>query len=355
MSAGTGGSVYALCPRAVLQAAAALGVPRDALLRDARISPDLLNNPTEYVPLSNYLELYRLALERSGDPDLGLYVGHIIYFSGLNLHLYMTTICRDLKEYFNLIPSTIRLRGDTGRVLIRPDGDCIRLEWHPLDERTAGWRPLSDEMLKSAAEILNAICALPVPVRAAEFSYPAPDDTRALQRAFGADLRFGCELSCLYFSREVVRYPLIDLGFDLSRDFCAGPEGLFAIEEPDDPFLRDIRAAIRRALPWGSLTIDGLAAETGVSRRTLQRRLNAHGCSFKRLLQAVREEQSRRYLDDPRLAITEIALLLGYSDQASFSNAFKSWCGCAPSEYRQRTAPDRATRHQSRNNHEESL
>ncbi|MDH3993112.1 MAG: helix-turn-helix transcriptional regulator, partial [Gammaproteobacteria bacterium] len=58
--------------------------------------------------------------------------------------------------------------------------------------------------------------------------------------------------------------------------------------------------------------------------------------SFKQLLQDVREEMSQRYLDDPRLAITEIALLLGYSDQASFSNAFKTWRGCAPSEYRQR-------------------
>ena len=77
------------------------------------------------------------AAERSGDPDIGIYVGHIVYFSGINLHLYMTTICRNLKEYFNVIPSTIRIRGDTGRVLIRPQGDFIRLEWHPHNGATA--------------------------------------------------------------------------------------------------------------------------------------------------------------------------------------------------------------------------
>ncbi|MDX1733098.1 MAG: AraC family transcriptional regulator ligand-binding domain-containing protein [Halioglobus sp.] len=336
MAAGAGGSVYALGPKAVVQAAAALGVDTDALLRDAGISDSLLRDAGERIPLGSYLNLYRMAVERSGDPDLGLYVGHIIYFSGLNLHLYMTTICRDLREYFNVIPSTIRLRGDTGRVLVRPVGDYIRLEWHPLDERTASWRPMVDEMLKSAVEIVNAICALPVPVHAAEFTYTAPDDTRALKRAFGANLKFGCETSCLYFAREVLRYPLIDLGFELGSDFCAGAAAIFAAEDEGDPFLRDTRAAIRRALPGGALTIDSLAQDMGISRRTLQRRLNAHGSSFKRMLQDVREEQSRRYLDDPRLAITEIALLLGYSDQASFSNAFKVWCGCAPSEYRQR-------------------
>jgi AraC-like DNA-binding protein len=331
-----GASVYVSCLNAVLQAAAALGVEPGSLLHDLGIRPERLKSQSERVPLEQYLELYRKALERTGDPDLGLYVGHIIFFSGMNLHLYMTTICRNLKEYFNVIPSTIKLRGDTGRVLIRPRGDYIRLEWHPLQEETRCWRPLVDEMLKSSADIVNAICALPVPVLAAEFTYPAPDNTRALKRAFGNNLKFGCETSCLYFARESVRYPLVEPGFELGQDFWNAPESVF--EEPDqlDPFLRDIRSAIRRALPSGELTIDSLSLDLGVSRRTLQRRLSALDSSFKQSLQNVREELSLRYLDDPRLAITEIAMLLGYSDQASFSNAFKAWRGCAPSEYRRR-------------------
>ncbi len=338
MPASSGDSVTAPCLQAVLQVAAALGVDSAKLLRDAGINKDLLRAPGERIPLAKYLDVYRMAVERSGDPDMGLCVGHVVYFTGMNLHLYMTTICRNLKEYFNVIPSTIRIRGDTGRVLIRSQGDFIRLEWHPLNAASAAWRPLIDEMLKSSAEIVNAICALPVPVRAAEFAYPAPGDTRALARAFGSNLKFGCEVSCLYFSREVVRYPLIDVGFDPAGDFWAGARSVFDAPETVEPFLQDTRLAIRRALPGGGLTIDSLARELGISRRTLQRRLSALGSSFKNILQDVREEQSRRYLDDPRLAVTEIALLLGYSDQASFSNAFKAWCGCAPTEYRQRGA-----------------
>ena len=334
----SGGSVYALCPRAVVQAATALGVDGKALLSDSDLSEELLRSPAERIPLGRYLHLYQLALERSADPDLGLYVGHIIYFSGINLHLYMTTICRNLKEYFNVIPSTIRLRGDTGRVLIRPQGEFIRLEWHPMNAETGRFRPLIDEMLRSSAEIVNNICALPVPVRAAEFSYSVPDDTRGLKRAFGSNLRFGCEVSCLYFDREVVRNPLINLDFELGADFVAGPRSVLRESQDMNPFLLDVRVAIRRSLPGGTLTIDGLAREMKISRRTLQRRLSEQGSSFKQILQDVREVQSQRYLDDPRLAITEIAMLLGYSDQASFSNAFKSWCGCAPTEYRQRGA-----------------
>ena len=179
----TSGSVFVACLRSVVEAASALGVDRDRLLRDADINPELMRMPTEIISVSRYLTLYRLAVERSGDPDFGLYVGHIMFVSSINLHLYMTAVCRSLREYFNMIPSTIRLRGDTGRVLVHPEGDFIRLEWHPLNDTIRRWRPLVDEMLKSSAEIVNAISALPVPVLGAELAYPAPDDTRGLKQA----------------------------------------------------------------------------------------------------------------------------------------------------------------------------
>ena len=211
------GSVTAPCLKAVLQAAEALGVNSVQLLRDAGINQDMLRAPAERIPLAQYLHVYRMAVDRSGDPNMGLYVGHITYFSGMNLHLYMTTICRNLKEYFNVIPSTIRLRGDMGRVLIRPRGDFIRLEWHPLNAETAAWRPLIDEMLKSSAEIVNAICALPVPVRSAEFTYSAPDDTSALKRAFGANLKFGCVRLCAFHLSTLVLIPVVIFGRGLAR------------------------------------------------------------------------------------------------------------------------------------------
>lgn len=328
------GSVRVASPRAVLQVAAALGVSSEFLTRESGINPELLRVEGETIPLAQYLSLYRLAEQRTNNPDLGLMVGHISYFQGMNLHLYMTTVCRNLKEYLNVIPSTVRLQGDLGEVLIRSAGDTIRLEWHPSAKDTHNWRCLNDEMLHSSASIVGSICSLPVPVLAAELSYPQPRDTSGLKAAFGSQLRFDCEISCVYFSRECLHYPLIDVGFDLGSDFRAGPEALFEEPMEGDPFLRDTQAAMRRALPGGALTIDTLSHSLGISKRTLQRRLEVFDTNFKVLLQQLREELSLRYLRDQRLAITEIALLLGYSDQASFSNAFRLWRDCSPSEYR---------------------
>ena len=204
-----------------------------------------------------------------------------------------------------------------------------------MNAAIASQRPLSDEMLASSALIVGSICTSPVPVIAAELNYPRPADTTALEAAFGTRLRFDCETSCLYFSRESLDYPLISLDYKLGQDFTARPQMFFADSTTkDDPFLYELRRAMLRTLPTGELTIDCLSRELGVSRRTLQRRLTARESSFKKLLQNLREELSVHYLDDSRLGITEIAFLLGYSDQASFSNAFRSWRNSSPSEFR---------------------
>jgi AraC-like DNA-binding protein len=327
-------TVYVSCFNQVLQAAFDQGAGRNKLLTQVGIGQDTLNTANARLPIALLLELYRLADSTLLNPDLGLNVGRISFFQGLNLHLYMTTICRNLKEYLNVIPSVIKLRGDLGRVIIKPDGDYIRLEWHPLDSSTNSLRYLADEMLSSSALIVGSICTRPVPVYAAEFCYSAPDKLDALIEAFGPRLSFDSGVSCLYFRRDCLRFPLINLGYELGVEFEAAPRSLLQDADTEDSFLSYLGMVMRRTLPTGSLSIDGVSTDMGISRRTLQRRLTARDTSFKNRLQSLREELSLRYLADPRLSITETAFLLGYSDQASFSNAFRAWHGSSPSEYR---------------------
>jgi len=323
------------CFNSVLQAATSQGVDRGELMREVGIEPHTLRATNARLPVAQLLKLYRLAQEKTSNSDLGLDVGRISFFQGLNLHLYMTTICRNLKEYLNVIPSVIKLRGDLGRVLIKAEGDFIRLEWRPLDSATNHTRHLSDEMLCSSALIVGSICSRPVPVYAAEFSYAEPDHLDALIDTFGSRLTFDCAVSCLYFRRDCLRFPLINLDYELGVEFEATLRSLFQEVDTQDSFLSDLGTVMRRSLPSGGLSIDSLSTDMGVSRRTLQRRLTDRDTSFKYLLQNLREELSLHYLADPRLSITEIAFLLGYSDQASFSNAFRAWCGCSPSEHRE--------------------
>ncbi|WP_404840868.1 helix-turn-helix transcriptional regulator [Alkalilimnicola ehrlichii] len=68
--------------------------------------------------------------------------------------------------------------------------------------------------------------------------------------------------------------------------------------------------------------------------RTFYRQLRTAGYSYRGLLAHTRHTLARQYLADPALAQTDVALLLGYSEQSSFIRAFRSWTGTTPGAYR---------------------
>jgi AraC-like DNA-binding protein len=90
-----------------------------------------------------------------------------------------------------------------------------------------------------------------------------------------------------------------------------------------------------RTLRTGAATIGQVANELGVSRQTLFRKLKAEGVTFQQVLDELRHRLAVEYLSNQKTS-TEVAYLLGFSDQAAFSRAFKRWTGLRPSEVRKK-------------------
>jgi AraC-like DNA-binding protein len=87
-------------------------------------------------------------------------------------------------------------------------------------------------------------------------------------------------------------------------------------------------------LESGEVSLDRLASELGISRATLQRRLKAEDTSFEAILDGLRQRLARRYLRKDNYSVKKTAYLLGFSDPAAFSRAFKRWTGQSPSALR---------------------
>jgi AraC-like DNA-binding protein len=62
----------------------------------------------------------------------------------------------------------------------------------------------------------------------------------------------------------------------------------------------------------------------------MQRRLADEGTTFKQLLDNTRRELALQYIRDQTVSINEMTYLLGYSELANFSRAFKRWTGQSP-------------------------
>jgi AraC-like DNA-binding protein len=79
---------------------------------------------------------------------------------------------------------------------------------------------------------------------------------------------------------------------------------------------------------------DAVARKLHMSRRTLHRQLASEGTSFKKEVDDLRRELATQYLAERRMAIAEIAFLLGFSEASAFHRAFKRWNGSTPAECR---------------------
>lgn len=95
-----------------------------------------------------------------------------------------------------------------------------------------------------------------------------------------------------------------------------------------------LEQAIESVLNQPGVNLQLIAAITGTSARTLQRRLAEHSTSFLHRLQAIRFRNAQRLLRDSTMPLKEIAQRLGYTNQSNYIRAFKHWTGVSPSEFR---------------------
>ncbi len=101
-----------------------------------------------------------------------------------------------------------------------------------------------------------------------------------------------------------------------------------------------VRAVLLELLPGSEASIEKSAERLGMSKRTLQRRLEDEGVSFRILVNTCRENLARHYLSNTRLPVYEIAFLLGFEDPNSFYRAFMAWTGQTPEKARESMHPD---------------
>ncbi len=95
-----------------------------------------------------------------------------------------------------------------------------------------------------------------------------------------------------------------------------------------------VEALIMPILHTGDVSVETIAGKLGTSRQTLYRSLKDEGITFEQVLDALRHRMALDYIATKKVSVNETAYLVGFSDPASFSRAFKRWTGKSPSEMR---------------------
>ena len=81
-------------------------------------------------------------------------------------------------------------------------------------------------------------------------------------------------------------------------------------------------------------TLERLANHFAMSGRSLQLKLKSKGCKYMDLLADARRSIAMDLLQDNAKSLNEISYTLGFSEQSSFTHAFKRWTGRTPTQFR---------------------
>ena len=104
--------------------------------------------------------------------------------------------------------------------------------------------------------------------------------------------------------------------------------------EFDKKFLNDCMSIVKDNIGNSNFTVEFLAENMSLHRRTLLRKFNAlTGKSPIELIRHTRMSQAAELIKDKKYRVNEVAFMVGYEDTNRFSKAFKQFHGVSPSAY----------------------
>jgi len=316
--------------RQLLQAAAELGLDPAALCSEAGV--ELQGGDDARLPNTDLHALWEAVLARYPNDDIVPRVVQCASPRNYGLVGFLCMSAPDVEAALRLVVKYLRVYTDEPALEL--EGGVIRLRYtQPLPDRPGRRRATE----ATFAEVITAARALTrhalVP-QAVAFAHEAPADRRPLDAFFGRLVTWQAGESSLTLSADQLALPLQSSDEKLHALLMPVAREALTKHAGARTLLDRARRALGGTLADGEPTCAAVARKLSMTERTLRRRLQSEGVGFRELLERTREELAREYVADPRLPLSEVACVLGFSEPSAFHRAFKRWTGKTPATFR---------------------
>ncbi len=328
----SGRTVIESWTRTAIEHAAALGAPKEALLRLVGLPPTPTGAADARIRYDLHLAVWQAITDDSAERSIGLEMAeHMLRPGAMGIVGYMVRNCATVGDTLATLEHYGPLLNENSRQRVRRSGDWVIIEDGPVEG--APWpRAYAEHTLALYVLTLRAWTGAPLKPLVTSFSHPQPADLSAYARVFGGPLQFDAPSLRLTFQQEVLDIPIIDAE-PLLRGHLEDRATRLLTELPASRLGDRIRKLLRDDLSkHGSLASVARQQKTGA--RTLQRQLASEGVTFAELLSEVRREEAERLLSLTELSIDECASRCGFAHTSAFRRAFRRWTGGSPAAYR---------------------
>jgi len=165
------------------------------------------------------------------------------------------------------------------------------------------------------------------------FCHDRPESLDGYRRCFGPSSSFNQDRNALWLDAACLRMPL---AAGLGAEHAVLTPMLVSHMDDAQVVAVKVEGVMRALLPFSACNRESVAQLANLSQRSLQRRLAEAGTTFKQLRDRVRADIARKFLRQSNLGVAQIGEILGYSEPAAFTRAFRRQHGYTPSQARGR-------------------
>ena len=287
------------------------------------------------VPVDVAHQALLFAVEQSGDADLGLKAARRLTLGDVGAIDYVVSSATTVRSAIEQTSRYARLINDVLNVKLELEGSVALVR---LENRVALPRAAADFQL--GGFFRNHVCDW-LGSRFGEltvwFTHDAPADLREYVRTFEpAKVRFSAPVLGFAFDRHILDLPLPHADPNLHAMLVPYADRILSALPAAPSVAANVRSLIGLQLADGGPDVARAASRLGMSLRTLARRLETEGTTFRELVDDVRRQLALEHVARRTASFSEISDQLGFSQVAAFHRAFRRWTGQTPLQYRRK-------------------
>lgn len=315
-------------------AAAGDAVDQDALLNSIGIDPSSGTNPKTMVADTAYYELLERIADQIDVTELPIRTGHSMRCDDYGALGLAFKAAPTLFGSYSRIERYARLWTSVVEYELRPVEKGTLFILHRAGARRLGMRLSNEATLASAVSIGRQVSPVDFTPLEVHLRHSAPKQIIHHQRYFGCEIFFDSDFDAILISKTAMDQPNRIGDEGISQYLLGHLEGELSKLTHNRSLEELTKDAMAHSLSEGLPRMEDIAKRLGMSARSLHRRLAEEGLNFQTLTEMTRRELAEGLLSNEQYSLAEIAFLTGFSEQSSFSRAFKRWAGNTPATYR---------------------
>jgi len=320
--------------KALLELAVSKGAGRTALIEQCGIDPKELQDQDDRIPFAKYVALMRAGKELCNDPALALHFGEAFGLDELSIvgligaaSETMADAFVQVNRYARLIVEVDGVAAGDRFVLKRSEGQFWMIDTRKNPNEFPELTESSFARRVCAARRLGGTQF----VKAVHVTHAAPAYRAEYDRIFRMPVVFESDKNALLMTDE----SWLTLKAPLPSRYVFGilserADALLKSLESSKSTMGRVESLLMPILHTGDVSMDTIAGKMGLNRQALLRKLKAEGVTFEKVLDELRHKLALHYLNGKKVSVNETAYLVGFSEPAAFSRAFKRWTGSSP-------------------------